>query len=60
MLVLTRKLHQIIRIGPDIVVSVEQIDGRHQCRIGITAPPEVVILRGELVAAPDGKGANHG
>ncbi len=47
MLVLTRKLGEEIRIGEDIVVSIVEIKGGH-VRIGIKAPPSVVIHRGEI------------
>ena len=48
MLVLTRKRGQQIVIGDDIVVTVlESSNGR--VRLGISAAPEVPILREELV-----------
>ena len=47
MLVLSRKKDQTIRIGSDIVITVVAISGGH-IRLGISAPPEVKILRGEL------------
>ena len=49
MLVLSRKLSQQIMIGPDISVTVVKIDKNH-VRLGIKAPPEVAILREELLA----------
>jgi carbon storage regulator len=48
MLVLTRKLYESIRIGPDIVVHVTLIAG-DTVRIGIDAPDDVKILRTELL-----------
>jgi len=54
MLVLTRKLYQTIRIGPEIVVTVQRIDGRERrVRIGIDAPDHVQILRGEILDRDD-------
>lgn len=49
MLVLSRKLSQQIVIGSDIRITVVKID-RNQVRIGIEAPDDVAILRGELIA----------
>lgn len=49
MLVLTRKENETILIGDDIVVEVRRIN-RSSVSLGITAPPDVVIKRGELAA----------
>lgn len=48
MLVLTRKTHESIKIGDSITVTLLQIRG-NAVRIGIDAPPDVPITRGELV-----------
>ena len=48
MLVLDRKLGETIRIGPDTVITVCRLTRGH-VRIGIDAPREVTVLRGELV-----------
>lgn len=48
MLVLSRKLNQEIRIGENIVVRVIGIKG-NQVRLGIVAPPEIPVLREELL-----------
>jgi len=48
MLVLTRKVGEKIHLGADIEVTVTAISGQ-QVRLGITAPPEVPILRNELL-----------
>jgi carbon storage regulator len=48
MLVLCRKPSQRVLIGPDISITIVRID-RNQVRIGISAPPNVPILRHELV-----------
>ena len=45
MLILTRKNGESIRIGPDIVIYCL---GSARTRIGIEAPSDVRILRGEL------------
>jgi carbon storage regulator len=47
MLVLTRKTKEVIRIGPDIYVTVLQID-RGKVRLGINAPADVEVVRLEL------------
>lgn len=53
MLVLTRKPQEKIQIGDDITVTVIKTKGSG-VRIGIEAPAEVPVLRGELVAAREG------
>jgi carbon storage regulator len=52
MLVLTRKYGEKTYIG-DIVVTVVDITDT-QVRIGIEAPPDVLILRGELIGREPG------
>ncbi len=47
MLVLTRKLGETIVIGDHIVIKVVDIHGK-QIRIGIEAPSEISIFRGEI------------
>ncbi|UFT98545.1 carbon storage regulator CsrA [Radiobacillus kanasensis] len=47
MLVLTRKLHQSIKIGEDIEIKVVGIDGE-QVKLGISAPKHVDIHRMEI------------
>ncbi len=47
MLVLTRKLNEIIMIGDDIAIEILDIRGG-QVRIGITAPIEVSVHRQEI------------
>lgn len=47
MLVLGRGLFETILIGDDISITVTRI-GAHQVRIGIDAPPDVLIRRSEL------------
>lgn len=50
MLILTRRAGETIQVGTDIEVSVLEIRG-NQVRLGITAPPEVLVLRSELADA---------
>ena len=48
MLVLSRKLYEKITIGDNIEVQVVCIT-KDMVRLGITAPPETLILRKEVV-----------
>lgn len=50
MLVLTRKPHQQIMIGDDIIVNVVEVQGDN-VRIAIEAPRDVKIYRGEIYQA---------
>ena len=50
MLVLTRRPHQSIHIGDDIVVTVLEVKG-DQIRIGISAPRDVQVHREEVLQA---------
>lgn len=47
MLILTRKAGEEITIGESIVISVLEVRGS-QVRLGISAPQEVTIHRGEI------------
>jgi carbon storage regulator len=47
MLILTRRIDEVIRIGDDISIKVLDIDG-HQIRIGIDAPKTVEVHREEV------------
>lgn len=51
MLVLSRKIGEIIHINDNIAIKVIDIRGRN-VRIGIEAPQEINILRGELHGEP--------
>ena len=48
MLVLTRRLNQSLTIGSNITISVMEIRGS-QVRIGVSAPSDTPILRGEVL-----------
>lgn len=48
MLILTRKRSETIRIGDDILIKVIKT-GRNTVKLGIEAPSEVRVLRGELL-----------
>lgn len=52
MLVLTRLPETSIQIGPDIKITLLEIRG-NKARIGIAAPPNVKILRTELLDGDD-------
>ena len=50
MLILSRRVGECITIGNDIVIKVVEISG-NQIRLGIDAPREVRVLRGEIINA---------
>ena len=47
MLVLSRKERQRIKLGDSIVVTVVRVTG-DKVRLGIEAPPDILVLREEL------------
>jgi len=47
MLVLSRKASERIRLGDSIVVTIVRVTG-DKVRLGIEAPPDVLVLRDEL------------
>ena len=47
MLILTRKIHEAVRIGDDIEVSIIGVKG-NQVRLGIKAPSDVAVHREEI------------
>ena len=47
MLVLSRRESERIRVGESVVVTVVRLGG-DKVRIGIEAPPEMLVLRDEL------------
>ena len=50
MLIITRKLEETIKIGKDIEIIITSFTGEKSVRVGINAPEDVDIVRGELVA----------
>ena len=48
MLVLSRREHERIVIGDNIVVTVVKLAGG-KCQIGVEAPKDVRVVRGELL-----------
>ena len=59
MLVLSRKESEKIRLGDSIVVTIVRVSG-DKVRLGIEAPPNVLVLRDELktnstIALPTGE-----
>ena len=50
MLVLTRKPHQQIMIGDNVIINVVEVQGDN-VRIAIEAPKEIKIYRGEIYRA---------
>ena len=50
MLILTRKLGEVVRIGDEVTVRVLEVRG-NQVRLGIDAPAEVRIFREEIYRA---------
>ncbi|MCA9262984.1 MAG: carbon storage regulator [Planctomycetales bacterium] len=59
MLVLTRKLKEEIRIGNDITITILKVRG-NAVRVGIEAPQNVHIVRGELQINDPGEGEGLG
>jgi carbon storage regulator CsrA len=47
MLVLTRKYQEKIRIGENITITILRMKGK-AVRLGIEAPPDISVIRGEL------------
>jgi carbon storage regulator len=47
MLILSRRTNESVRIGADVIITVVGLSG-NQIRLGITAPPNVVVDREEV------------
>lgn len=58
MLILTRCPSETIHIGNNIVITIAQIKGG-RVRVGISAPDEVKILRGEIADEAPKQRHNH-
>lgn len=59
MLVVTRKLGEVVCIGDNIKITIVQIKG-HSVRIGVEAPRDVTVLREELhEKTPNGRKASE-
>lgn len=56
MLVLTRKVNQQIRLGDDITVTILRVQG-NSIRIGVEAPRNVRVVRGELSPLSESTGS---
>jgi carbon storage regulator CsrA len=56
MLVLTRKYQEKIRIGDNITITVLRTKGK-TVRLGIEAPADVPVIRGELTFEPEAHAA---
>ena len=56
MLVLSRRENERIKLGDSIVVTVVRVAG-DRVRIGIEAPPDVIVLREELEPFATGSAA---
>ena len=54
MLVLSRREKERIKLGDSIIVTVVRVSG-DKVRLGIEAPPEVLVLRDELEPRPIGQ-----
>jgi carbon storage regulator len=49
MLILTRRITESVRIGPNVTVTIVGIKG-NQVRIGVSAPKDVAVHREEIFA----------
>jgi carbon storage regulator CsrA len=58
MLVLTRKTQQQIKIGSNITITIVRVTGQ-AVRVGIEAPEEIRVVRGELIGKPDKNGQHE-
>lgn len=55
MLVLSRKVGEQIYVGDDILITIVEIKG-NRMKLGIEAPKQVTVLRGELHEADSRQG----
>ena len=56
MLVLSRKEKQTIKIGDDVTITITRVNGE-RVKIGIEAPKELRVIRGELEKPQEEKAA---
>jgi carbon storage regulator len=56
MLVLSRKQTERVRLGESVVLTIVRVSG-DKVRVGIEAPPNVVVLRSELKPRDNEPGA---
>jgi carbon storage regulator len=49
MLIMKRKVDQRILIGENIWVTVCEVCGKNEVRLGVDAPPTIPVLREELI-----------
>jgi carbon storage regulator CsrA len=56
MLVLTRKIQEQIQIGDNVTITILKVKGR-TVRLGIEAPQQVKVVRGELPPQPAARAA---
>ena len=47
MLIITRRVNEAVMIGDDVVVTIVKVNGA-QVRIGVSAPTDVTVHRGEV------------
>ena len=59
MLIITRNIGEAVQIGDDVVITIEEIR-RGRVTIGIDAPLEVDVMRGELVEDDDTENTKGG
>jgi carbon storage regulator CsrA len=58
MLVLTRKIQQQIKIGEQVTITILRVKGQ-TVRVGIEAPRDVRVIRGELPSGSDLPGGSQ-
>lgn len=59
MLILSRKVNESIMIGDDIKITITEIHASH-IKLGIDAPKDISVVRGELIKKENKKKENQG
>ena len=59
MLILTRRIGEVVRIGNDIRITILEVQG-NQVRLGIIAPKEIAVHREEIYKKIQSKKDNNG